>query len=594
MGLFNSWRAGKRAAAGPKRARRSRLSEKHICRFEQLESRQLLSANPIINLGVVYYENNVGDDSVPDLFEITFNGGAPGTQLTQLVIDTDKDGLGLSIGDCFFDIAPGGLGAYGSQPLSIVNSSGINSVTWTVADGGTRLVFNFVGFDAGEKLIFSIDVDEMGFLGPNSVAEGNEFEGSKLSAVFTAPHYQEAAGGDIFLDYYDSKLVGTGLNLPPDGYVPPGDSSQPDLTAGAIVRLTQTPLPSSIAGTVYEDFNGNNLRESGDVPLQNVQLTLLQLVDGQYVSTGRTTATDAAGHYRFDNLLPGTYRVVETQPAGYLSVGAAAGTVGGAVRGSVLSPDVIDGISLLGGEDSVNNDFAEFRGASLSGRVAADLNLNCALDSSDRLLAGVVLQLISADGSVLATTTTNSLGEYRFDGLAPGVYRVVEQQPSGYFDSCDLVGNLGGALDPPDAIGGIVLFSGSVGLHYDFLEIEPYRDQRVAELPYGIQKKVELGRALAMEPRLLLLDEPMAGMTVDEKADMARYILELREVHGLPMILIEHDMGVVMDLCDRILAMDYGRKIAEGPPEEIQNHPDVIRAYLGEEHGVAEEVAGGA
>jgi branched-chain amino acid transport system ATP-binding protein len=128
----------------------------------------------------------------------------------------------------------------------------------------------------------------------------------------------------------------------------------------------------------------------------------------------------------------------------------------------------------------------------------------------------------------------------------------------------------------------------------DFLEIEAYRDHRVAELPYGIQKKVELGRALAMEPKLLLLDEPMAGMTMDEKADMARYILELREVHGLPMILIEHDMGVVMDLCDRILAMDYGRKIAEGAPQEIQNHPDVIRAYLGEEHGVAEEVAGGA
>ncbi len=126
----------------------------------------------------------------------------------------------------------------------------------------------------------------------------------------------------------------------------------------------------------------------------------------------------------------------------------------------------------------------------------------------------------------------------------------------------------------------------------DFLEIEAYRDARVAELPYGIQKKVELGRALAMEPRLLLLDEPMAGMTVDEKVDMARYILELREVHGLPMILIEHDMGVVMDLCDRLIAMDYGRKIAEGPPHEIQNHPEVIRAYLGEEHRVAEEVTG--
>ncbi|OLD39116.1 MAG: hypothetical protein AUI83_23320 [Armatimonadetes bacterium 13_1_40CM_3_65_7] len=119
----------------------------------------------------------------------------------------------------------------------------------------------------------------------------------------------------------------------------------------------------------------------------------------------------------------------------------------------------------------------------------------------------------------------------------------------------------------------------------DFLEIEEARGQLVADLPYGIQKKVELGRALAMDPQVLILDEPMAGMSTDEKSDMARYILELKEVRSLPMILIEHDMGVVMDLCDRLIVMEYGKKIAEGSPDQIQRNPDVIRAYIGHADG---------
>jgi len=122
----------------------------------------------------------------------------------------------------------------------------------------------------------------------------------------------------------------------------------------------------------------------------------------------------------------------------------------------------------------------------------------------------------------------------------------------------------------------------------DFLEIERYRKLPVGILPYGIKKRVELGRALAMEPRLLLLDEPVSGMNVEETEDMARFILDIREELAVAMILVEHDMGVVMDLADRVLALDFGIPIAVGPPAAIQHHPDVIRAYLGEQYGKAQ------
>lgn len=115
----------------------------------------------------------------------------------------------------------------------------------------------------------------------------------------------------------------------------------------------------------------------------------------------------------------------------------------------------------------------------------------------------------------------------------------------------------------------------------DFLEIEHARKKRVGELPYGLQKRIDLGRALAMEPELLLLDEPMAGMNLEEKEDMARFILDINEEKGTSIILVEHDMGVVMDIADRIVVLDFGRKLAEGSPEEIAGNPKVINAYLG-------------
>jgi branched-chain amino acid transport system ATP-binding protein len=115
----------------------------------------------------------------------------------------------------------------------------------------------------------------------------------------------------------------------------------------------------------------------------------------------------------------------------------------------------------------------------------------------------------------------------------------------------------------------------------DFLEIQHIRKTPVSRLPYGLQKRVELGRALAAEPHILLLDEPMAGMNVEEKQDMCRFILDVNDQLGTTIVLIEHDMGVVMDISDRVVVLDYGKKIGDGTPEEVRGNEDVISAYLG-------------
>ena len=118
----------------------------------------------------------------------------------------------------------------------------------------------------------------------------------------------------------------------------------------------------------------------------------------------------------------------------------------------------------------------------------------------------------------------------------------------------------------------------------DFLEIQHIRKTPVGRLPYGLQKRVELARALAAEPTMLLLDEPMAGMNVEEKQDMCRFVLDTNDQFGTTIVLIEHDMGVVMDISDRVVVLDYGRKIGDGAPDEVRANPDVIKAYLGTAH----------
>ena len=118
----------------------------------------------------------------------------------------------------------------------------------------------------------------------------------------------------------------------------------------------------------------------------------------------------------------------------------------------------------------------------------------------------------------------------------------------------------------------------------DFLEIQGIRKTPVGRLPYGLQKRVDLGRALAMEPSILLLDEPMAGMNVEEKQDMCRFILDVNDQFGTTIVLIEHDMAVVMDISDRVVVLDYGKKIGDGDPDAVRANPDVISAYLGASH----------
>jgi serine-aspartate repeat-containing protein C/D/E len=502
--LVTGWRTKNRRHRAARRRVQGEIRQLQggrFCRFEAMEERRLLDADPI-RIGVTYLEGDSGSDLHGDTFQIMFQGGAPDTEVTRVVIDGDHNTPGLSVGDMIFDTVQGGLGADEAFPLQVVSSTGIDKVTWQVADGGTSLVFEFHGFNAGEKLVFSIDVDEVQEFDPaetnlevinegiDPIASGVEFQGSHLTADFHAPHYRDTSGTSEFRNQYDPLFTGSTLlvsqgnanGLPNDNL-----NSQRDRSTGTMLSLQQVPLPVTVGGRVFADNNRNLVQDGSDFGISGVSMALWKKVNGQWSFTGNTTSTNSQGDYEFGtslNLQPGEYEVRETQPAGYFSVGAISGTVDGAATGANVpgNPDVLTAINLpLGDQHGVHYNFAEAQPASLRGRVElTDRNGNCADEDPEAVttpLAGVKITLKDAQGSIVGTTLTAQDGTYSFENLMPGVYTIVEQTPPGLIDGDEHIGTINGVpvgvIAADDTVSNITLNGGQDGVSYDFCEHLP-------------------------------------------------------------------------------------------------------------------------
>jgi len=473
VGFFtNIFRRSRRRSTADAVVVRSHDRRYHRCHIEAMEERRLMAAD--INLGVVYYDPASGDDLTPNTFQIQFNGGAAGTQLTHLRIDTDKLEDGLGNGDPFFNTAAGGIGVYGYHAFQVVSANGIQVTNVAVDNGGHVLDLTFSGFTAGKTLVFSIDVDEIGLKPPASaVVEGAEFAGARVESTFKADHYYDFVGKDTFVDAYDPKFVGSGLTLPSDNYMPPNPTPSSVLTAGALCNGEQEALPSSISGIVYEDKNLNNVQNSGDPGIANVSLSLFQWNGTTYVDTKVKTTTDANGAYHFTNLQPGKYQVRETQPNGYFSVGASAGKLNGVTDGVVTSEDIISEVVLQGGEDTVENDFSEALPGKISGYVYYDPNNDGQKTAGETGIANTTVYLFDSQFNLVQTVKTDANGFYQFTNLKYDTYTIEEEQPAGYLDGKDSIGSIGGVLAPPDGTTDIAILSGTNGVNYNFGELLP-------------------------------------------------------------------------------------------------------------------------
>ncbi len=489
-----------RAKKAPRRSSRSSRQ----ARFESLEERRMLAADVL--LGSVYYEEATGDDSEGDVIQVAFVGGAAETTLDRLVISGDKLGDGLSINDTIFDVSDGGAGAFEAVGYNLISSDGFTVTGVEVVDGGTDIVFTFSGFDAGEKLVFSADVDEFQAINPetgdpfyNSVVEGAEFQFSTIVGEFSAPGYVDLTLEARYYDFFDAKrdeaelAAGSVLTtLPDDTYET--STNQTDRTAGAVTHEQQLKL-ASLSGYVYYDRSDDGIFDSGESPIAGVTVELL---DAQGNGTGITTETDANGFYDFKNLEAGTWGVRETQPADYFDGKDTIGSNGG-----LVTNDLFTGIALAYGEDATDYNFGELLLGSIAGQVYASPNGDCNFDDPGEPIAGVVIELLDAQGKVIDTLVTDSEGRYQFTGLPPGVYGVREQQPDGFYDGGERAGTAGGDVSD-DLITNIELGqSNPNAINYDFCE---HVGATLSGYVYHDQS--DDGRFDASE-------EPIAGVTIE-------------------------------------------------------------------------------
>ncbi len=454
----------KTTARGPRR-----------CQIEELEARRLFATDvaPHVLLGSTYFESDSGDDSKPDTLQVTFVGGAPGTTLNHLTINGDKRQDGLSDGDIFFDTAAGGLGSFKYNDLSISSADGFTVNDAIVHDGGSLITFDFTGFKAGDKLVFTIDADEAQFVDgttvdTNSTVEGGEFQRSILVGQFSAPGFVDLSLQALYWDYFDTNFsneqtaTGETLDLPNDAYTPDHDYS--DRTAGAIVDAAQIPL-ATISGWVYHDRSNDGVFNTGTE--EGIGGVTVELLDANGNGTGITTTTSTdpgkVGFYEFLNLTPGKYGVREVQPNGWLDGKDTAGDHGGtAADESAGRVDRITGATLDYGDHGLNYNFGELLPGSISGQVVVCDN--------DTVIPGVQIDLWDGAGKVVATTVTNDNGDYSFTGLVPGQYSVHEHQPAGYYDHAAYIGSGDGFVDDPNDMSHIDIGSDQHLISYDFCE----------------------------------------------------------------------------------------------------------------------------